>query len=240
MSINKLIGKLTRRKTVFSAGSFALGLTGLAAQASATDRLLIGVIFPTQHEARVAFEINVLQQAAKTNGDDVIVQYSMESTATQKNQVEAMIERGVNVLIMQAIDAKAASYLVKEAQSQGIKVITYLTDAKPDFHISRDNYEMGTLQAKSALKAVPCGKYAIIRGDPSTLAQVDMSRAYDELVKSQKCIDVGYDTLTPGWETGSAQREAEAALQAHLDILAFLVMWDNAAQAVVHALKSGT
>ena len=142
---------------------------------------------------------------------------------------------------MAAIDAQAAGALVKEAQGEGIKVITYdrgVSTAKSDFHISRNNYEMGTLQAKSALEAAPCGKYAIIRGDQSTLAQVDMSRAYDELIKSKKCIEVVYDTLTPGWETATAQREAEAALQENSDIKAVVIMWDNGAQAVVQALKS--
>ena len=50
-------------------------------------------------------------------------------------------------------------------------MITYdrgVTAATPDFHISRNNYDMGTMQAKSALAAVPCGKYAIIRGDKSS------------------------------------------------------------------------
>ncbi|SHJ40897.1 D-xylose transport system substrate-binding protein [Paraburkholderia terricola] len=65
-----------------------------------------------------------------------------------------------------------------------------------------------------------------------------MSKAYDELVKSKSCINVVYDTLTPGWDTAAAQREAEAALQKNPDIQAFLVMWDNGAQAVVQALKS--
>jgi len=241
MSIDKLSGRVSQKSAALYVVQVVLGLAGFAAPAAAADHLLIGVIFPTQHEARVAFEINILENTAKANGDQVIVQYSMESAATQKNQVEAMVERGVNVLIMAAIDAKAASDLVKQAQGQGIKVITYdrgVTDAKPDFHISRDNYEMGTLQAKSALKAVPCGNYAIIRGDQSTLAQVDMSRAYDELVKSKECVKVVYDTLTPGWDTASAQREAEAALQAHPDVKVVLIMWDNGAQAVVQALKS--
>ena len=186
-------------------------------------------------------EQKILAAQAKANGDEVIFQFSNESAATQKNQVESMIQRKVKVLIMAAIDAQAASSLVKEAQSQGIKVNTYdrgVTSATPDYHVSRNNYDMGTIQAQSALAAVPCGKYAIIRGDQSTLAQVDMSKAYDELVKGKSCVNIVYDTLTPGWDTATAQREAEAALQKSPDIKAFLVMWDNGAQAVVQALKS--
>lgn len=202
---------------------------------------LIGVILASQQEARSTFEQKILTAQAKANGDEVIFQFSNENAATQKNQVESMIQRKVKALILEPIDAQAASSLVKEAQSQGIKVITYdrsVTSAVPEYHISRNNYDMGVIQAKSALAASPCGKYAIIRGDQSTIAQVDMSKAYDELVKAKSCINVVYDTLTPGWDTATAQREAEAALQKNPDIKAFLVMWDNGAQAVVQALKS--
>ncbi len=241
MTDNRPSTMMGRWKNALCAAPLVLGLFGTVIPAMAQDPVLIGVIWPTQAHARVAFESKILEDRITANGDKLITQYSMESAATLKNQFEAMIERGVKVIIFQAIDATAANALVDQAHAAGIKVITYdrgVTEAKVDFHISRDNHEMGTLQANSALNAVPCGKYAIIRGDASTLAQVDMSRAYDTLVKAKECVKVVYDTLTPGWDTATAQRQAEAALQANPDINAFLIMWDTGAQAVVQALKS--
>jgi D-xylose transport system substrate-binding protein len=220
--------------------TMAFALSAFAGSASASG-VLIGVVFPSQNQARWAWEQKVLAEQAQANGDETIFQYSNENAATQKNQVESMIQRKVKVLVITAIDAQAANGLVKEAQSQGIKVITYdrgVSGATADYHISRNNYDMGAMQARSALSAVPCGKYAIIRGDQSTIAQVDMSRAYNDLLKAKACINIVYDTLTPGWDTATAQREAEAALQKDPNINAFVVMWDNAAQAVVQALKS--
>jgi D-xylose transport system substrate-binding protein len=239
MSARKLHRVRGHCSTALFAVTMALGVGALSAPASAG--VLIGVIFPTEQHARVPFETKILKETAASNGDEVIVQFSNESAATQKNQVEAMIERGVNVLILEAIDADAANALVDQAHAAGIKVITYdrgVTKSKVDFHISRDNYEMGTLQAQSALKAAPCGKYAIIRGDKATIAQIDMSQAYDKLVKGKECVKVVHDVFVPGWETATAQREAEAALQANPDINVFLIMWDTGAQAVVQALKS--
>lgn len=201
----------------------------------------IGFILPTQQHIRFAFEARQFEETAKANGDDVIVQYSMENAATQKNQVETLIARGIDVLVMSAIDANAAAALVTQAQREGVKVITYdrgVVGAKPDYHIGRDNYEMGAQQARSALAAVPCGKYAIIRGDRATVAQIDMSRAYDELVKSKQCIKVVHDAYVQGWDTAGVQREAEAALQATPDLNVFLIMWDTGAGAVVQVLKS--
>ena len=99
---------------------------------------------------------------------------------------------------MAAIDANAGNELVREAQAEGIKVITYdreVSTATPDYHISRNNYDAGKLQAEAALAFVPSGDYAIVRGDPSTIAQVDMSRAYDELLKGKPGINIVYDSL---------------------------------------------
>ena len=118
MFTGKLHSKSGQWNAALCAVPLAFSLAAFAAPVSAAEGLLIGVVFPTQQHARVAFEIRILEETAEANGDEVIVQYSMESAATQKNQVETMIERGIDVLILQAIDAKAASDLVKQAQER--------------------------------------------------------------------------------------------------------------------------
>ena len=186
--------------TLAATAMLTLALSTFAGSARA-EGLLIGVVFPSQNQVRWAWEQKFFAAQAKANGDEVIFQFSKESVATQKNQVESLIQRGVNVLVMAAIDANAGNELVREAQAEGIKVITYdrgVSTATPDYHISRNNYDAGKLQAEAALAFVPSGDYAIVRGDPSTIAQVDMSRAYDELLKGKPGINIVYDTLTSG------------------------------------------
>jgi D-xylose transport system substrate-binding protein len=142
------------------------------------------------------------------------------------------------------IDAKAFAPIVAQAHQQGIKVVAYDTDvigANADYPVERNNYDMGKIEAQSVLDHLPKGrvaKVAIIRGDPATPAEVDMGRAYDELLLNQPNIKVVYDVKTPGWDQATAQKEAEAALQTDPNIDAFAVMWDNGAQAIVQALKS--
>ena len=80
-----------------ASATLALGLCALAGAANAQDPVRIGVIFPTQNQVRWAWEERLLVEQAKANGDEVIVQFSNESAATQKNQVESMIQRGVEV-----------------------------------------------------------------------------------------------------------------------------------------------
>jgi D-xylose transport system substrate-binding protein len=220
----------------------AISLALLAASCKpSSSGVLIGVAFPTQNQARWATEEKIIVARAKANGDRVIVQYANESAATQKNQVETLLQRGVQVLILTSINPAAGGDLVKQAQAQGVKVIAYdrfVTGASPDLNIGRDFVKDGEMHADAALKFAPTGDYAMIRGDQSTLAQVEMSRAYDARLKGRPGINIVYDTLIPGWETATAQKQAEAALQKSPNIKAFMVQWDNGAQAVVQALKS--
>jgi D-xylose transport system substrate-binding protein len=155
-----------------------------------------------------------------------------------------MFQRGIKVLVLNQINSKAFAPVVDQAHRQGIKVIAYdedVTGAKVDYVIRRDNVEMGKVQAQSVIDHLPAGrvgKVAIIRGDPATPAEGLMSQAYDKMILNNPKIDVVYDNTTPGWDQAAAQRNAEAALQKEPNIDAFLVMWDNGAQAVAQAVKS--
>ena len=74
------------RRAVVAA--LTLWTAALAGPASAADNsVLIGVVFPTQNQARWATEEKIFVARAQSHGDKVIFQYSNESAATQKNQV---------------------------------------------------------------------------------------------------------------------------------------------------------
>ncbi|MEZ2392112.1 substrate-binding domain-containing protein [bacterium RCC_150] len=205
---------------------------------------LIGVSLYTQQVARFNFEEKLMREAAAKNGDQLISNFANSNLETQISQIQSMMQRGIKVLILNQINSKAFAPIVNQAHQQGIKVIAYDEDiagTKADFVVQRDNVEMGKVQAQSVIDHLPAGrvaKVAIIRGDPSTPAMVQMSESYDKMILNNPKIDVVYDNTTPAWDQATAQRNAEAALQKEPNIDAFLVMWDNGAQAVAQALKS--
>jgi D-xylose transport system substrate-binding protein len=225
-----------------STGSANAAAAGAGCKSSKGD--LIGASFYTQQVARFIFEEKLMRQLAAKNCDRYISNFSNGNLQTQISQIQSMMQRGIKVLILNQIDAKAFAPIVEQAHAQGIKVIAYDTDvigANADYLVERNNYDMGRIEAQSVLDHLPAGrvaKVAIIRGDPATPAEVDMGRAYDQLLLHNPKIDVVYNVETPNWDQATAQREAEAALQKDPNIDAFAVMWDNGAQAVVQALKS--
>ncbi|MGW2651548.1 substrate-binding domain-containing protein [Streptomyces sp. NPDC001393] len=243
--ITPRITRLRRSSTMMGAflavASLLLTACGVSAAGASRKGVLIGAAFPSQAQARTAFETKILKQEAEKNGDEVIFNFAQENVATQAGQVESMLQRGIKVLVLMPVDAAAAAPLVREAEGLGVKVITYdrrVVGAPVSYHIERDNYVNGKLHAESALAAKPSGKYAIIRGDKATVAENDMSKAYDKILLHNPRIHVVYDKNIVGWDSAAAQKAAEAALQKDPDIVAIVVMWDEGAQAVVQALKS--
>ena len=205
---------------------------------------LIGVSLYTNQVARFNFEEKKMKEVAAANGDQVISNFSNNSLETQISQIQSMMQQGIKVLILNQINSKAFAPIVDQAHAQGIKVVAYdedVTGATVDYVVERDNVDMGAVQAQSVLDHLPkdrVAKVAIIRGDPSTPAQVQMSQSYDKMILNNPNINVVYDSTTAGWDQAAAQKNAESALQIAPDIDAFLVMWDNGAQAVAQAVKA--
>ncbi len=234
-------GALVSVLTLSACGSGDSTASAGGTSAGSGDGALIGVSFWSQDQKRYPFEANIMTEEAKKNGDQVIVNYADNSASTQASQVESMIQRGVDVLIIVPLDPKASAALVTKAQAQGIKVIVYdapVSGAKPDYMVGRDNSLLGVAHADAALAAVPSGKYAIIRGDEAADAAHVIGKAYDDKLKNNPNVNVVYDVYTPSWAAAEAQKEAEAALQSNPDIKVFVAMWDEAAQSVVSALKA--
>jgi D-xylose transport system substrate-binding protein len=205
------------------------------------DGALIGVSFHTNAQQRWEFEAKILEDVAKQNGDSVIVNYANDNLTTQTNQVQSMLQRGIKVLVITPVDTAAVAPLVAQAQAQGVKVIAYDVPVKgADYLIVRDGVEAGELQAQSIVDAVGCGDIALIKGDP---ALVDNYNAAVEgwnnvLDKAPDCLKTVYDVDTKNWDTATAQKSAEAALQKDPNIKGFLTMWDGGAQGIIPAVKA--
>lgn len=90
-------------------------------------------------------------EKAESLGAKVFVQSANGNEETQMSQIENMINRGVDVLVIIPYNGQVLSNVVKEAKQEGIKVLAYdrmINDADIDFYISFDNEKVGELQAK--------------------------------------------------------------------------------------------
>ncbi|ODU07437.1 MAG: hypothetical protein ABS81_01425 [Pseudonocardia sp. SCN 72-86] len=206
------------------------------------DSYKIGVAFPSQVQRRWNFDAKYLTDAAAKNGATTIVQFANNDPNLQNTQVENMLSQGIDVLVIAAVDASAAGTAVARAKSQGVPVIAYdlgIEKSDVDLQVTRDNAQVGDLQAKAAVAAHPEGNFAIIKGDSAnTVAQQIGGQAAKVLGAAGPGVKVVYDNWTPAWATETALADAENILSRNNDnVAAFVVSSDNMAGGVVQALR---
>ncbi|MFF3328880.1 sugar ABC transporter substrate-binding protein [Streptomyces sp. NPDC002888] len=164
--------------------------------------------------------------------------------AVQRQQVDAMITRDVDVLIIAAIDAEALRPSVEAADRAGIPVVAYdrLAEGPISGYVTFDGATVGRLQGEALLKAmgtkVPGSQIVMMNGatiDPNAgwFKQGSLS-----VLKGKVEIGKSYDTV--GWRPENAfvnMAGAIAALGAG-NIDGVLAANDSLAGAVVSALNA--
>ncbi|MCC0100040.1 substrate-binding domain-containing protein [Streptomyces flavotricini] len=125
-----------------------------------SEAIKVGLLLPEDQTARYEkFDKPLIEkEIAKftRNKGEVVYANAKQDAAAQNAQVDAMIARKVNVLIIDAVDAKAIAGAVKKAKDARIPVIAYdrLAEGPIDAYTSFDNEDVGKVQAKALLEAL--------------------------------------------------------------------------------------
>ncbi len=182
---------------------------------------------------------------AQSLGADVFVQSANGNEETQMSQVENMINRGVDVLVIIPYNGQVLSNVIAEAKREGIKVLAYdrmINNADVDFYISFDNEKVGELQAQSIVSRVPQGNYFLMGGSPvdnnAKLFRAGQMNVLKPLIDSGKIKVVG-DQWADGWLPENALKIMENALTANRNnIDAVVASNDATAGGAIQALAA--
>ena len=111
----------------------------------------IGISMPTKSSSRWISDGESMVQFFEEKGYDTDLQYAEDDIPNQLAQIENMVTKGVNVLIIAAIDGTTLSDVLQQAADQDIKVIAYdrlIRDSgNVDYYATFDNFQVGVLQA---------------------------------------------------------------------------------------------
>jgi putative multiple sugar transport system substrate-binding protein len=146
------------------AGGLALSLAACggdddsAASGGDGGKGTIGVAMPTKSSERWIADGNNIKEQLEAEGYDVDLQYAEDDIPTQVSQVENMITKGVDTLVIAAIDGTALGEVLETAESQDIDIIAYdrlIRDSEAvDYYTTFDNFKVGVLQAESLVKGL--------------------------------------------------------------------------------------
>lgn len=164
---------------------------------------------------------DIFVNKAESLGAKVFVQSANGNEETQMSQIENMINRGVDVLVIIPYNGQVLSNVIAEAKREGIKVLAYdrmINDADIDFYISFNNEKVGELQAKSLIERVPEGNYFLMGGSPvdnnAKLFRQGQMNILNPMIKQGKIKVVG-DQWVDAWLPENALKIMENALTAN-------------------------
>ena len=107
----------------------------------------VGIVLPTKDEPRWLQDEKSFKDAIGKTDYSTEVLFSQGNSATEKTNVETLINKGMKVLIICAQDATAAAASVDAANKAGVKVISYdrlITDTdKLDYYVTFDSVAVG-------------------------------------------------------------------------------------------------
>jgi D-xylose transport system substrate-binding protein len=139
------------------------------------------------------------------------------SPTKQLADVESLISKGANVLVILAMDSEAILPAVKKATDEGIPVIAYDREIESAnaLYLTFDNVGVGRLMATAIQKAKPAGNYAFIKGDKGDPNADFLFSGITEVLKPAmddgKIKNVG-ESYSDGWKPDNAQKNMEQIL----------------------------
>ncbi|GGB93806.1 sugar ABC transporter substrate-binding protein [Marinobacterium zhoushanense] len=214
--------------------TLALGSTFLTASAAVSAASgYVGIAMPTNSSSRWISDGHSMVEQFEKAGYKTDLQYAEDDIPTQLAQVENMIVKGVDVLVIAAIDGTTLSNALENANAAGIKVIAYdrlIRDSEHvDYYATFDNFKVGVQQATSLVNGLktrfqPPYNVELFGGSP------DDNNAYffynGAMSVLQPLIDSGEVKIVSGqmgmdkvgtlrWDGALAQSRMDNLLSAH-------------------------
>ncbi|MBW2314225.1 MAG: substrate-binding domain-containing protein [Deltaproteobacteria bacterium] len=223
---------------LFAALSLLLGC------GSEPDTLVVGVSWAYFQEERWHIDASAIETALTAGGARYIATDAQASSEKQITDIESLVARGADVLVVVPHDAAAIAPALALARAEGIPVVAYdrLIEAPGVFYLSFDNREVGRLQARAIHAVQPEGRYVFIKGAPTDpnagfvhAGQLDVLG--DAIARGE--IEVVGEQSIDAWLPELAQRVMEQILTATDDrVDAVVCSNDGMASGVAAALRS--
>ncbi|MEI4488456.1 multiple monosaccharide ABC transporter substrate-binding protein [Frigidibacter sp. MR17.14] len=140
------------------AGALAVSLVALSSMAFAQDKGMVGISMPTKSSARWIDDGDNMVKQFQDAGYKTDLQYAEDDIPNQLAQIENMVTKGVDVLVIAAIDGTTLSNALANAAASGTKIVAYdrlIRDSGDvDYYATFDNFKVGVLQATSLVEGL--------------------------------------------------------------------------------------
>lgn len=208
--------------------------------AKSSNEVKIGLSVDSYVIERWIRDRDIFVSTAKKLGAEVNVQNANGSVKEQISQIEYLIDKKVDVLVIIPTDCGALSQVVAKAKNAGIKIISYdrlILNAELDLYVSFNNTGVGTLMAKALKKSIPEGGDIFMIQGPEEDNNVKLVReGFEEEIKGSS-LRVVYQGNCEGWLAEQAADHLDKALAQYPDVKGIMCGNDDVASQVIRVLS---
>ncbi|MDX2226891.1 MAG: substrate-binding domain-containing protein [Verrucomicrobiae bacterium] len=190
--------------------------------ASKNKKPLIGLSMDTLKEERWNMDKTLFVKRVEELGGEVLVQSANSDDARQIQDIEALLSRGVDALVIIPHNASAMSRAVDAAHRAGVPVLSYdriITGCDLDLCITFDNLRVGREQAQYLADTLLAGKSRMrivrIYGSKTDYNAVLFKQGQDDvllpLIKSGR-VEVIHEDWADDWRPENAKKITNAAI----------------------------
>lgn len=194
----------------------------------------VGVLIYKYDDTYISTVRNALETALNGKAE-VVMQDGKNDQATQNDQLDVMISKGVDVLCVNMVDAKAASGVVEKASAAGIPTIFF--NREPDAEVVKsydkacfigtNAADAGKMQGdiiKELFDAHPeydlngdsKVQYVMFQGEPDNPEAIARTKySVEQAVANGLEMEQVGETQVCNWDTETAQKAMEAMLAAN-------------------------
>lgn len=161
---------------------------------------LIGASYMTMNNEFYKIVSEEISAKVEAEGDQLIVRDPALDTERQAAQIEEMLERGIDALILTPVDWESLTAVLQKAKKQGVKIVVADTnvtdDSLVDCTITSDNYNAGVIVGEYFLTQCSAAKVIIMTHETTKSGRDRVSGFRDtvsqnagiEIVKEIECL----------------------------------------------------
>ena len=208
------------------------------AQAS-KSKLVIGMSFQEMENPYFITMNEAVKEASDAVGATLIVTDAKHDVNKQTSDIEDMIQKGVNILLLNPTDSKGIETAVVEAKKAGITVVCIDAQASGpiDSFVGSKNYDAGFLAGEQMAKDLGGkGKVAILNGIP-VVPILERVKGFEDAMKKYPNIKV-VDKQNGEQDRSKAMTVTENMMQTTPDLNAIFSVNDTGSLGSVAAIES--
>ena len=175
------------------------------------------------------------------NPDSVIILDAQDDITKQVHQVEDLINRGVDAIVLNPVDSDAVGSVVKEANRANIPVVTLTRPSHGGDvlqHVDTDNISGARMAGEMVAKAMNYkGKVIELTGIPGAPSTRDRAKGFEEIIANYPDIKI-VAKQTANYNRQQGLEVTENLLEGYPDVDAIFAHNDEMALGVLAALKA--